>query len=138
MIGFFSFISGLIFGIGLLISGMANPAKVLAFLDIFGKWDPSLAFVMVGAIIVGFFAFYYAKHRRKAFCGAEMKLPQSRQIDKKLIIGSLIFGIGWGLVGFCPGPAIVALGAGKLEALYFVIAMLIGMLMYDWWISKSS
>lgn len=127
-----SYISGLIFGLGLLISGMANPSKVLAFLDIKGVWDPSLAFVMIGAISVGFFAFSYAKRLPKAMCGEDMRLPSSRKIDKKLIFGSLIFGIGWGLVGFCPGPAIVALSVGKIKAVFFTIAMLIGMLIYEW------
>ncbi|MCS5711481.1 DUF6691 family protein [Candidatus Berkiella aquae] len=137
MIKLFSFISGFIFGIGLLISGMANPSKVLGFLDITGIWDPSLAFVMIGAIIIGFFAFNYAKRVKKTITGEAIKLSTTQKIDKKLIFGSILFGIGWGLVGFCPGPAIVALGAAKLKALYFTGAMLIGMLFYELFQTKS-
>ncbi len=128
---FVAFISGFIFGFGLLISGMANPSKVLGFLDIAGKWDPSLAFVMIGAISIGFFAFKYAKHMTKSICGETMKIPSSTDIDAKLIFGSIIFGIGWGLAGFCPGPAIVALGVGSFKALCFVLAMLMGMLIFE-------
>ncbi len=110
---------------------MANPAKVLGFLDFAGKWDPSLACVMIGAIIAGFLAFRYAKRMKNSFCGEQMNLPSSNKINIKLILGSTIFGMGWGLVGFCPGPAIVALGAGELKALYFTAAMVIGMLIYE-------
>lgn len=125
-------ICGFIFGIGLLISGLAAPQKVLGFLDVAGLWDPSLAFVMLGAIAIGIFAFKYAKRCPKALCGETINLPTSKNIDKKLIIGSLLFGVGWGLVGFCPGPAIVAVGAGKVKALYFTAAMLSGMIIYEW------
>lgn len=131
MLNLYSFFSGLIFGFGLLISGMANPSRVLGFLDVAGKWDPSLGFVMIGAILISFLAFQYSKRMKKTLCGEEMKLPCSNEINKKLIFGSLIFGIGWGLVGFCPGPVFVALGAGKLKALIFIIAMLMGMLIYE-------
>ncbi len=133
----FAFISGFIFGIGLLISGMANPSKVLGFLDIAGIWDPSLVFVMIGAIIIGYFAFKYARQMTKSICGDVMKLPTSTDIDAKLIIGSILFGIGWGLAGFCPGPAIVAIGVGSYKALCFVVAMVIGMLIFEWTNAKS-
>ncbi len=126
-----SFLSGFIFGIGLLISEMADPAKVIGFLDVTGKWDPSLAFVMLGAVCIGFFTFRYAKRFKRTILGCEIKLSSTQHIDTKLIIGSIIFGIGWGLAGFCPGPAIVALGAAKLKAVYFTVAMVIGMIIYD-------
>jgi uncharacterized membrane protein YedE/YeeE len=132
MFNFFSYLSGFIFGIGLLLSGMANPQKVLGFLDITGKWDPSLAFVMLGAIFIGFFAFRYAKRIPKTLCGEQMRLSVSKKIDSKLIFGSIAFGIGWGLVGFCPGPAFVALGAGSVKSFLFVIAMLVGMIVFEW------
>lgn len=127
----FSFISGYIFGIGLLISGMANPAKVLGFLDITGLWDPSLLFVMLSGIIVGFFAFRYAKRINKTFLGEPISCPVSSEITKPLILGSLIFGIGWGLVGFCPGPAIVAVGSLNFKAIGFCIAMIAGMFVFE-------
>lgn len=127
----FSFLAGFIFSIGLLISGMANPAKVLGFLDITGLWDPSLIFVMVGAIVIAFFAFRYIKHHPKTLFGEAINIPNSQLIDKKLIFGSVLFGVGWGLIGLCPGPAIVAIGAGNLYALYFTTAMIIGMLIYQ-------
>lgn len=126
-----AFISGLVFGIGLLISGMANPAKVLGFLDVAGKWDPSLALVMLGAIIIGLPAFYLAKRKKVAFCGEAINLPTANNIDKKLILGSFAFGIGWGLVGFCPGPALVALGTGSIKAIVFTLAMIAGMLIFE-------
>ncbi|MYN27872.1 DUF6691 family protein [Duganella levis] len=126
-----SFLAGLIFGIGLIISGMADPAKVLAFLDITGLWNPSLIFVMAGAIGVGFFAFLWAKSRNTTLLGAEMKLPSATRIDRRLIIGAVMFGIGWGIAGFCPGPALVGLGMGLPKALIFVAAMLAGMALYE-------
>jgi len=122
-----AFAVGLIFGVGLIVSGMFNPAKVLGFLDLAGAWDPSLAFVMAGAIAIGMVGFAVAAKRIISLLGAPMQLPQNRQIDARLIGGSLIFGIGWGLAGFCPGPALVALGFGQGKAVLFVIAMLIGM-----------
>ncbi len=122
------FIVGLLFGLGLLLSGMTDPGKVLGFLDLFGQWDPSLAFVMGGAILVGFFAFAVAKTRTTNFLGGALNLPKSNVIDKRLVIGSLLFGAGWGLAGFCPGPALVALAAGQEKALIFVAAMVIGMI----------
>jgi len=128
---FFGFIAGLLFGIGLLVSGMANPAKVLGFLDLAGRWDPSLALVMAGAIAVSAPAFALASRRNSTFL--EMPFPQlpSRKIDLRLILGSLVFGLGWGLAGFCPGPALVALGAGYAKAAVFVAAMLAGMLVFE-------
>ena len=125
-----AFAAGLVFGIGLIVSGMSNPAKVLGFLDLAGRWDPSLAFVMAGAIAVGLVAFAFARKRTQTFFGGAMHLPQARDIDRRLVLGSLVFGIGWGIAGFCPGPALVALGAGQVKALWFVLAMLAGMLVH--------
>lgn len=126
-----AFSAGLIFGIGLILSGMANPAKVLAFLDLAGAWDPSLAFVMAGAIAVGFVAFAFARRRTVSYLGLDMRLPTARDIDRRLIGGSLLFGIGWGIAGFCPGPSLVALGMGEVKALIFVVAMLAGMGLFE-------
>jgi len=126
-----SLLAGLVFGLGLIVSGMANPAKVLGFLDLAGPWDPSLAFVMAGAIAVGFFAFLLAKKRRLSLMGAEMRLPAAGRIDRRLVAGSLLFGAGWGLAGFCPGPGLVALGMGEPKAAVFVLAMLAGMAIYE-------
>ncbi len=125
-------LSGLVFGLGLIVSGMANPAKVLGFLDLAGAWDPSLALVMAGAILVGFFAFLVAKNRTRSFIGAEMKLPTASAIDRRLLTGSALFGAGWGVAGFCPGPSLVALGMGEPKALVFVAAMLVGMVIFTW------
>ncbi|GGY81898.1 DUF6691 family protein [Marinobacter zhanjiangensis] len=122
-----SLVAGFVFGFGLLLSGMANPEKVLGFLDLFGAWDPSLALVMAGAIAVGVIAFAIARRRHLSFLGFEMKLPSGNNITSRLVIGSLLFGAGWGLAGFCPGPGLVALGAGELKAVVFVIAMIAGM-----------
>ena len=124
-------LSGLVFGLGLIVSGMANPAKVLGFLDLAGAWDPSLALVMGGAILVGFFAFLVAKKRTRSFIGAEMKLPTASAIDRRLLTGSALFGAGWGVAGFCPGPGLVALGMGEPKALVFVAAMLVGMVIFS-------
>ena len=118
---------GVLFGWGLIISGMSNPQKVLGFLDVTGLWDPSLMFVMLGAVLVGLGGFYVANTRSEAFFGGVLHIPTRRDITKPLIIGSLIFGAGWGIAGFCPGPVLVALGAGHLKAVVFVIAMLAGM-----------
>jgi uncharacterized membrane protein YedE/YeeE len=126
-----SFVCGLIFGLGLILAGMANPAKVIAFLDLAGAWDPSLALVMGGAIAVASGAFAFAGKRARSILGAPMQLPTRRDIDPRLIIGSVAFGAGWGLAGFCPGPALVALGAGLPKAVIFVGAMLVGMLAYE-------
>lgn len=121
------FLVGLIFGLGLILSGMTDPAKVLGFLDLFGNWDPSLALVMGGAIAVGLFAFTIAKKRKKSVLGGAMHLPKATQIDKRLVVGALVFGAGWGLAGFCPGPALVSMASGEMKALVFVAAMLAGM-----------
>ncbi len=126
-----SFVCGLIFGLGLILAGMANPAKVLSFLDLAGNWDPSLALVMGGAIAVATGAFAIAGKRARSILGAPMQLPTARDIDKRLVLGSVAFGMGWGLAGFCPGPALVALGAGMPKAIVFVGAMLVGMLGYE-------
>ena len=126
-----SLLTGLVFGIGLIVSGMADPAKVLGFLDLAGGWDPSLAFVMVGAIGVGGVAFAMARRRTVSLLGAEMKLPTARRIDRRLVAGSVVFGIGWGVAGFCPGPGLVALGMGEIKAAVFVAAMLLGMAAFE-------
>jgi uncharacterized membrane protein YedE/YeeE len=126
------FIVGLLFGWGLLISGMTDPGKVIGFLDLAGTWDPSLALVMGGAIAVGFFAFGMAKKRTRNFFGGALHLPTSRDIDKRLLLGALLFGAGWGLAGFCPGPGIVSMAAGQPKAVLFVVAMLAGMLVFEW------
>ena len=127
----FALLSGLIFGLGLILAGMANPTKVLAFLDLAGLWDPTLALVMGGAIAVGFVAFRIAGKRSSSFLGLPMNIPSSRIIDKRLVIGSLVFGIGWGLVGICPAPAFVLLGAGSIKGLVFLVAMLVGMGIFE-------
>lgn len=124
-------LSGLIFGIGLILSGMTNPAKVLSFLDITGTWDPSLAFVMGGAISIGAIAFSIARHRKRTLLGSSLTLPASQLIDKPLILGSLAFGIGWGMAGICPGPGLVLAGAGNLQGIVFVVAMLAGMSIFE-------
>ena len=131
MLAFASLLAGLVFGLGLILSGMANPAKVLGFLDLAGEWDPSLAFVMAGAIAVGVVAFQVARRRTKSFLGAEMRLPGARHIDRRLVMGSMLFGVGWGIAGFCPGPGLVALGMGEGKALVFVAAMLAGMGIFE-------
>jgi uncharacterized protein len=125
------FLVGLLFGLGLILAGMTDPGKVLGFLDIAGAWDPSLAFVMGGAIGVASVAFAVARRRTTAFLGGAIQLPANKRIDRRLLIGSLVFGVGWGLAGFCPGPAIVAAGAGHVEALIFTIAMLAGMALHE-------
>ena len=127
------FVVGLLFGLGLMLSGMTDPGKVMGFLDLFGTWDPSLALVMGGAIMVGFFAFTVAKKRTSTFLGGALRLPTNMDMDKKLVIGSLLFGAGWGLAGFCPGPALVSMAAGQDKALVFVLAMLAGMALVDAW-----
>lgn len=125
------FFVGLLFGWGLLISGMTDPSKVIGFLDLAGSWDPSLAMVMGGAIAVGFFAFGTAKKRTSNFFGGALHLPTSSNIDKRLLLGSLLFGAGWGLAGFCPGPGIVSMADGQPKAVVFVAAMIAGMLVFE-------
>jgi uncharacterized membrane protein YedE/YeeE len=126
-----AFAAGLVFGLGLIVSRMADPGKVLAFLDLAGPWDPSLALVMVGAIAVGSVGFFVAARRRESLLGLPMQIPGAGRVDRPLVTGGLLFGIGWGLAGFCPGPALVALGSGYGEALVFVISMLVGMAAFD-------
>lgn len=128
---FTSLLAGLVFGLGLILSGMANPAKVLGFLDISGSWDPSLGLVMAGAIAVGAVGFALARKRAVSLLGLDMELPKARLVDRRLVGGSLLFGIGWGVAGFCPGPALVALGMGESKAAVFVIAMLVGMAVFE-------
>lgn len=124
-------VSGLVFGIGLILSEMANPEKVLSFLDMTGSWDPSLAFVMLGAISIGAIAFTLARRRGQTYLGSTINLPTSRVIDKRLILGSLAFGIGWGIAGICPGPGLVLVGTGNLHGVVFVLAMLAGMGIFE-------
>lgn len=126
-----AFIAGLLFSSGLILSGMTNPAKVLAFLDIAGRWDPSLAFVMVGAILVAAIAFRVGGARARTVFGGAIHLPGAKHIDARLVAGSLVFGIGWGLVGYCPGPALASLGVAGWPALLFVAAMLAGMVLFE-------
>ena len=123
--------AGLVFGVGLILSGMTDPAKVLGFLDLAGRWDPSLALVMGAAVAVGTLAFAFAARRGTTLLGAPLHLPPTRPIDARLVAGSVLFGIGWGLVGFCPGPALVALGMGQSKAWLFVAAMLAGMALFE-------
>jgi uncharacterized membrane protein YedE/YeeE len=127
----FAFSSGIIFGLGLILAGMSNPSKVLAFLDITGLWDPSLMFVMGGAIGVGIVAFAFAKKRTTAILGGVMHLPTKQDIDQRIIFGGILFGIGWGIGGICPGPGLVLLGAGSKQGIIFVLAMLIGITFYS-------
>jgi uncharacterized membrane protein YedE/YeeE len=122
---------GLVFGLGLILSGMSDPGKVLGFLDVSGSWDPSLGLVMGGAVIVSFVAYRLARKRGVSLFGAALKLPSSTTLDKRLVFGGITFGVGWGLAGFCPGPAIVSLGSGQAKAVVFVAAMLAGMLVYE-------
>lgn len=124
-------LSGLLFGIGLILSGMTDPAKVIGFLDIGGRWDPSLALVMGGAVLVGLLAFPFASLRQTAWLGDPMRLPTSRQIDRPLIVGALLFGAGWGLAGYCPGPALTSVLYGGAKPLVFVLAMLVGMGLFE-------
>ncbi|CAB3749889.1 membrane protein [Burkholderia sp. MSh2] len=128
----FAFLAGLLFGVGLVVSGMANPQKVLGFLDLAGRWDPSLAFVMAGATGVAVLAFAWAKRRTRSWLGLPMQLPARRAITVRLVAGSAAFGIGWGIAGFCPGPAIVSIGFGVSKGIGFVAAMLVGMAIFEW------
>ncbi|MYN08769.1 YeeE/YedE family protein [Pseudoduganella aquatica] len=131
MLIFTSLLAGLTFGVGLIVSGMANPAKVLGFLDLAGQWDPSLAFVMGGAIAIGLVSFALARRRTTSFLGERLRMPASRVVDRRLVAGSALFGIGWGIAGFCPGPALASLGTGSPKALLFVVSMVAGMGIFE-------
>ncbi|AZS82178.1 YeeE/YedE family protein [Achromobacter spanius] len=131
MTALIAFVSGLVFGVGLIVSGMANPAKVLGFLDLAGQWDPSLAFVMGGAVLITAAGFAVLRRRHASLTGEPLRWPTATRIDLRLALGSLAFGAGWGLAGFCPGPALVAAAAGVPQALIFVAAMLAGMAIYS-------
>ena len=138
MRGFLALASGLIFGLGLIAGGMTDPGKVKGFLDVFGNWDPSLALVMGGAIAVGVFAFAAAARRKLSWTGDPIDLPRSTVIDTRLLLGGALFGAGWGIAGFCPGPALVALGSGLPAAGLFMGAMLVGMVIHDQLIARFS
>jgi uncharacterized protein len=131
MSALFALLAGLLFGVGLIVSGMANPAKVIGFLDLAGKWDPSLALVMAGAIAVGVGAFAIAKRRTTSWLNLPMLVPAATHIDRRLVIGSVLFGVGWGLAGICPGPVLVLVGAGLPKGMLFVAAMLAGMAVFE-------
>ena len=126
-----AFIVGLVFGIGLIVSGMTDPSKVLGFLDLAGNWDPSLAFVMGGAILVGLLAFRVAGRRERSLLGEAIRLPTATRIDRRLVLGSLAFGAGWGLAGYCPGPALASLATGGAKPLVFTGAMVAGMGVFE-------
>lgn len=123
--------SGIVFGFGLSLSGMLNPARVQGFLDVFGAWDPSLAFVLGGAVAVAFIGVQVMKRMRHPAFDDGFHVPTSRRIDAPLVIGSALFGLGWGIGGFCPGPAIASLSIGIPQTALFVIAMLVGMALFD-------
>ncbi|GJD98966.1 YeeE/YedE family protein [Methylorubrum populi] len=125
-----AFTVGLLFGIGLLVSGMANPAKVLAFLDVTGRWDPSLAFVMAGAVAVSAAGYRVARRRGRPVLAPRLEIPTRRDLDPRLLVGAALFGVGWGLVGLCPGPALTILSVVPAPAATFVAAMAVGMLMF--------
>ncbi|MBH0095078.1 YeeE/YedE family protein [Psychrobacter sp. NZS113] len=125
-------LAGLLFGFGLLISGMTDPVKVQGFLDVFGAWDISLALVMGGGLIVAIVGVQLAKRQQTSLIGTLIEMPSKTVINKKLLIGAMLFGIGWGLVGICPGPGIVLLGTGQWQAYVFIPAMIVGMLVYQW------
>lgn len=124
-------IVGMLFGIGLIVSGMTDPSKVIGFLDLAGHWDPSLGLVMAGAILVGLLAFRLAAGRERSLLGDAMRLPTSTQIDRRLVLGGLAFGAGWGLAGYCPGPALASLASGNAKPLIFSAAMLTGMAIFE-------
>lgn len=123
--------AGLIFGLGLYLSGMTDPAKVLGFLDLAGDWDPSLALVMAGALAVSSVAFYFARRRQVSLLGAPLQIPTNRKIDRRLVLGSLLFGMGWAIAELCPGPALALLLTGRWQVVVFTLAMLLGMLIFE-------
>lgn len=125
-----AFFAGLVFGIGLILSGMTDPTKVIGFLDVTGQWNPALLFVMLGAIAVSMIAFQLVKPH-KSLLGQEVSLPKQKHIDQKLVLGAALFGIGWGLAGFCPGPVLVSLSSFIKTAGSFTLAMIVGMLVVD-------
>jgi uncharacterized membrane protein YedE/YeeE len=131
MRSFSRFISGLLFGVGLILSGMTEPQNIIGFLDVAGSWNPRLALVMLGAVAVSYFGFRYAGRREKSLLGEPVHLPTSKALDTRLIVGALLFGIGWGLVGYCPGPALASLASLEQTPLLFVLAMLVGMGIYE-------
>lgn len=124
-------LAGLLFGVGLILSGMTDPAKVLGFLDLAGNWDPSLAFVMAGALLVGSLIFPFASKRPKSILGDALRLPTATRLDRRLVLGGLTFGVGWGLAGYCPGPALTSLAQGGTKPLLFFVAMLAGMALFE-------
>ncbi|MEX6157339.1 MAG: DUF6691 family protein [Pseudomonadota bacterium] len=124
-------ISGLLFGLGLLLAGMGNPAKILGFLDITGNWDPSLLVTMAVAMVVSAIAFAIAKKRKMSVLNCPIQIPQNTKIDKPLIIGSVLFGLGWGIAGICPGPALLLTGMGVTEGIIFTLAMIAGMSIFQ-------
>lgn len=130
-------LAGLLFGFGLILSGMTDPAKVLGFLDLTGSWDPSLAFVMGGALLVGSLAFPFVLKRPQSILGEALRLPSATQIDRPLVLGGLLFGVGWGLAGYCPGPALASLASGGIKPLLFCSAMLAGMVLYELFVAAT-
>ncbi|SEG13957.1 DUF6691 family protein [Nitrosomonas ureae] len=131
MVGLMAWVSGIVFGLGIILSGMVNPAIVLAFLDITGRWDASLIGAMAGAVAVSSIAFAIAKKQKKSYLGGYIQIPSVTKIDTRLILGGIVFGIGWGIAGICPGPALVLVGSGNQEAIIFLIAMLCGMGIFE-------
>ncbi|WP_455885482.1 DUF6691 family protein [Pseudomonas spelaei] len=128
---FTALLAGLIFGLGLYLSGMTDPTKVLGFLDLAGDWDPSLALVMLGGLLVSSVFFFFARRRDSSLLGAPMQMPTQRHIDHRLVLGSLVFGMGWAIAGLCPGPALALLLTGRWQAALFTLAMVVGMLLFQ-------
>jgi uncharacterized protein len=130
--GAVAFVVGLVFSVGLALSGMTRPSKVLGFLDVTGSWDPSLAFVMGAALAITLVAFPLILRRSRPFLGSSFHVPQANEVDKRLIAGAAIFGVGWGIAGYCPGPALVTAGSGAVPAAIFAVAMVVGMTAFAW------
>lgn len=133
-----SLVMGVIFGLGLCISGMVNPGKVIGFLDVTGNWDPSLALVMAGGLMVTLGSFHFQKNMKKPLCCVGFVIPAETQIDGKLVAGAALFGIGWGLGGICPGPALTALGFGSPKIVIFLVSLVLGMTVYEWTIGRQA